>query len=117
MSWEEYQVTDEGGFASIKFGKFDYSGDNDESILVIGTDIEANEITRVKGTPTATGNGVAISFRGGLEAEGIKTCIKRLANKMQSEEDIQQLSYRVFELIEPAIKQAIAQAIQEHFES
>jgi hypothetical protein len=37
-----------------------------------------------------------------------------LKNFYHQEEDIQQLSYRVFELIEPAIKQAIAQAIEEH---
>ena len=34
-----------------------------------------------------------------------------------SAESIQSIAYRVFELIEPSIKQAIAQSIQEHFES
>jgi hypothetical protein len=38
---------------------------------------------------------------------------KRQANQP----DIQQLTYRIFDLIEPAIKAAIAQALSEHLES
>ena len=33
---------------------------------------------------------------------------------IKSEDDIQSIAYRIFELIEPALKQAIAQAIEEH---
>ena len=124
MSKKEYFVDGGSGVFTIRWEP-DFSGDGNSNVglLSLGYEQEPGPVITQKESESVSGECLSIPIIGSWEQRAFENCLveigRQLAagNQEQSNEieaDIACISFRVLELIEQALKQAIAKALEEH---
>ena len=94
----------------------DGDGNSNYGFLAIGSESGFGEITE-ESFDNISGKALVIPVVGSWEQSSFEAAVESLSKQLSDgldQEEYQQIAYRVFNLIEPALKQAIAQAIEEH---